>query len=126
MVILSSFDFGGSKQSYPWAEWLDGQIRMLKAGDDFDCKPSTLTTLARNAAKRQGKVIQSRLVDGGIVIQAVEASPEQLAAWVQADQAKAEAKEADEATEAAEANGVPLVEATEAQPKKSRSKKAAS
>ena len=125
MVILSSFDFGGSKQSYPWAEWLDGQIRMLKAGDDFDCKPSTLTTLARNAAKRQGKVVQSKVVEGGLVLQAVEASAEQLAIWEQADLARAAEKEAAEAAEAAEqAGGVSPVEAETAK-KSKKAKKAA-
>jgi hypothetical protein len=132
MVILSNFDFGGGvgKQSYPWAEWLDGQIRQLKAGTDFQCKPETLVTLARNAAKKAGKVLHSKKVEGGVVLQAVAASEEQLAKWAaeaaEADEEqKAAAKEAAEAEEASRAaGGQPVVEPTAAKPKKSRRNKA--
>jgi hypothetical protein len=125
MKVVKGYEFSGGvgKESYPWATILDGQPRMIEQGVDFSCKLETYCTLARNAGRRVGKVVKINKVDGGIMLQAVEASPEQLAKWEEADEEKAAEKEAAEAAEPVEqAGGLRLVE-TEAPKKGKRSKK---
>jgi hypothetical protein len=100
--VLSSFEFksfGEGKTDYPWAKWMDGQIRKLLSGVHFTCKEATFLTLARSAAKKRGKIVQTSKVEGGVVIQAVPASEEQLQKWAE-QEAIRKAKEAEAAKEA--------------------------
>src|SRR2546423_15428243 len=52
-------------------EWLDGAAWRLSPGEDFEASPQALRTALRNAAKRRGLRVRTRLVgDGGLVVQA--------------------------------------------------------
>lgn len=96
MKTLKAFEFkafGGAKSSYDWEAILDGKIHQLDAGADFDCKPTTFCTLARSAARKRGLVVQTGMVEGGVVIQSSEASKEQLKKWKEQDEARAAASE---------------------------------
>jgi hypothetical protein len=78
--VLNSFEFSarsnGGTSRYNWDELLDGKIRQLDEGTDFDCKPSTFLTLARSRAKARGLTVKGSKVEGGLVVQAVPASAE--------------------------------------------------
>jgi hypothetical protein len=78
MKTLKTFEFqgfgGGDKGRYDWAKLLDGGIYQLTEGEDFKCKPKTLQMMARNQAKKKGLKLKANMVEGGIVIQAVEPS----------------------------------------------------
>lgn len=106
MKELESVDFSGDRESYDWETLLDGKAREMTSGEDYHCKDSTLATLARNSAKRIGKVVKTKKVDGGMVLQAFDASDEQKAAWEQQDAIKKQEKEA-EKVEAAKTAGKP-------------------
>lgn len=83
--VLEQFEFGttgASKGRYPWAEWTDGKIRELKHGEDFQCKPSTMATMVRGYAKKNGLTARvcARRGENKVVIQfpvagAPEATP---------------------------------------------------
>ena len=52
---------------YPWADWLDGQIWELKAGDDFDGKPTNFRSVALAQARKRGGRVKThvqKLEDG--------------------------------------------------------------
>jgi len=75
MKTLDSFDFGSSvgRSSYDWDTILNGDINVLEAGVDFDCKPGTVKQRARTVAAKMGlKVRASNDKDGNIVIQSYE------------------------------------------------------
>lgn len=80
MKALSTFTFSRSttrESKYDWNKLLDGGIYQLTEGDDYTCKPETMITIARTAAKKRGLTIKAQKVDGGLVIQAIkpEAKP---------------------------------------------------
>ena len=68
--VLDSYDFGASAGRYPWDEWLDGQIRKLEHGTDFDVKPTSFLTTAKKQANKAGKTLKSRTDGNDVVIQA--------------------------------------------------------
>ena len=49
---------GVARRRYPWDIWLDGQVRTLKHGVDFTCKPFCLRQNAYRHAKRRGKSVR--------------------------------------------------------------------
>jgi hypothetical protein len=90
MKTLKQFEFKtfGSGARYDWDKILDGAIHQLEEGKDYQCTTQTIATMCRNQARKRGMTIKSGTVEGGIVVQAVKASPEQLKAWAEADAQK--------------------------------------
>jgi hypothetical protein len=72
MKTLKAFDFPdrGDRGTYDWEKLLDGKIYQLEQGKDFQCKPATIITMARNQAKKAGKGLKAVKVENGVVIQA--------------------------------------------------------
>ena len=73
MKVLDKFDFptfgSGSREQRDWELLLDGKIRELTKGTDYECKSQTLAMQARAAAKKRGlKVRASAKKDGDTVI----------------------------------------------------------
>jgi hypothetical protein len=61
----------GSKR-YPWDEWMDGQVRILVQGEDFDSSTIQMQNVFASAARRRG--LQGATVtvsDTEIAVQAV-------------------------------------------------------
>ena len=87
MKTLKKFEFKefGGRSTYDWDKWLDGGIYQLEEGSDYTCKTQTLRMLAAKQARRLGKTVRTAKVENGLVIQAVEASDEQKAAWAAAE-----------------------------------------
>src|SRR5438132_7728295 len=109
MKTLKSFEFKSlaDRKTYDWDTILSGKIIQLEAGKDFECKPVTMATLCRSAARRRNLIVRTNVLkDGegdaatvtGLVVQASPASKEQIKAWEEAD-ARKEAEEAEEAGE---------------------------
>lgn len=65
---------GGGK--YPWDEWLDGSVWLLRQGEDFSTSMISFRATASKMAKRNGKKVRSRTVNDehgeGLAIQAYE------------------------------------------------------
>lgn len=95
MKVLNSFEFrspvGQSGPTYDWDTLLDGKIRKLEEGEDYHCKPSTFRMMISTQGRKRGVAVRVNKVDGGLVVQAYPATPEQKAKW--------EAAEKDEAAE---------------------------
>jgi hypothetical protein len=66
----------GRKAIYPYDEWLDGQIRQLDSGEDYNAKPQSVVASIRTMAEQRGMKLRSRFVHNdakevvGIVVQA--------------------------------------------------------
>lgn len=60
----------GRPPKYDWSRWLDGKQWVLKRGNDFDCSPVSLTTLARTTARKQGKAVKCNVTEDSVTIQA--------------------------------------------------------
>lgn len=61
----------GHSSQYPWDNWLDGRAWLLRAnGADFSCTEMSITSQAYNWAKLFGVAVSTRLVDGGVIVQA--------------------------------------------------------
>jgi len=58
--ILNDFEFAssGTRESHPWNIWTDGKTRELKQGEDFQCKPTTICTMARGYAKKHSMKVR--------------------------------------------------------------------
>jgi hypothetical protein len=70
--ILKEFPEGIVERGrYPWDEWLDGQIRLLKQGVDFKCKATSFVCIAHVAAARRGGKLNTTRRGDGVVIQFV-------------------------------------------------------
>jgi len=54
--ITKDFDFSrmGRPRLYPWDEWSDGQIRILRKGTDFDCEADSIQNGIYVYARRMG------------------------------------------------------------------------
>lgn len=79
MKTLENFDFGSQvgRSSYDWDSILNGEINVLVAGEDFDCKPQTVKQRARQVAEKMGLKVRTGTKDGNIVIQAYEMTDEE-------------------------------------------------
>lgn len=66
----------GRQAIYPYDEWLDGQIRQLESGNDYNAKPQSVIASLRQTAENRGLKLRSRFVRNetnevtGIVVQA--------------------------------------------------------
>ena len=59
----------GRTEMYPWADWFDGQARLLENGIDFDALPESMRSCAYAAARRHGVKISLRTLGNDIAIQ---------------------------------------------------------
>ena len=73
MITLKKFEFPDptNRSIYDWDKILSGAILRLDEGKDYKCKTGTFVYLARVQAKKQGKTLRSKAVEGGVVVQAV-------------------------------------------------------
>lgn len=75
MKTLDEFDFGTQtrRSQYDWDEILNGEINVLEAGKDFECKPITIKSRARVVAKERGLACRVRETkNGDVVVQSYE------------------------------------------------------
>lgn len=103
MKELKTFDFKSSTRSYyDWEKILDGGIYELIEGQDYHCSYNTMNTLARSRGKIRGKSVRvAKNADNtGCVIQAFDASPEQIARWEKARATKTTVETTEETVEA--------------------------
>lgn len=73
--VLDQHEFPiGRPPIYPWEIWLDGQIRKLHAGEDFNGQAQSFRVLAHRAAKNIGMRVSTTIVDDGkaIILEAHE------------------------------------------------------
>lgn len=70
--VLDSYDFATNASRYPWDEWMDGQIRKLVGGKDFQVKTTSLITSAKKAAAKRGKGLNVRTDGNDVVLQATD------------------------------------------------------
>ena len=59
----------GRTEQYPWADWFDGQARLLENGIDFDALPASMRSCAYAAARRHGVKISLRTIGNDLAIQ---------------------------------------------------------
>ena len=59
----------GRTEMYPWADWFDGQARLLEKGIDFDALPESMRSCAYAAARRHGVKISLRTIGNDLAIQ---------------------------------------------------------
>lgn len=76
---LDEFPKRQRQSKYPWDQWLDGHVWLLRKGEDYETTSPSMRAIATTAAKREGKRLQTRIAqdeDGteALVIQVVDAS----------------------------------------------------
>lgn len=73
--VLEEYEFVShrvGKGSYPWDEWLDGEIRLLVRDEDYRAKKDrNFVTGAQTKASKRGLKLKYDIVEDGVVIQAV-------------------------------------------------------
>jgi hypothetical protein len=66
----------GGGRKYPWDEWLDGSIWLLRKDEDYSSTTLSFRATISKTAKREGKKVRSRTVKDergeGLAIQAYE------------------------------------------------------
>lgn len=66
--VLDEFNFG---PKYPWPQWMDGQIRRITKGEDFDIDTEKMRiTLYRGAISEGVRVRAKKVNETQIVFQA--------------------------------------------------------
>lgn len=61
----------GRVPKYPWAEWLDGNARLLEQGTDFESEPRSFRTQAYKVAKEHAvKISVVTVTDTTLALQA--------------------------------------------------------
>jgi hypothetical protein len=78
--ILEEFPGDTKRGKYPWDEWLDGKVRVLRKGEHYDTTTGSMRATASSAAKSAGKRLRTKAgrdSDGceTLIIQAYEADP---------------------------------------------------
>jgi hypothetical protein len=58
---LERFPVSTATSRYPWDELLNGDVWELVSGDDFQSRPATVISNARNQARRRGGRVRTRL-----------------------------------------------------------------
>ncbi len=110
MKSLKKFDFpttrtGGGTSQYDWVKLLDGSIYQLEAGKDFTANVKTVGMLARKQAKKRGKKVKlaTPAAEEGqpilLILQAYDATPEEIAAWAAAATTETETEGGEPAAE---------------------------
>ena len=61
----------GRTEMYPWADWFDGQVRLLESGIDYDAETVSMKSCAYAAARRHGVKIALRTVGNDLALQAL-------------------------------------------------------
>ncbi len=61
----------GREEQYPWADWFDGQVRLLESGIDYDAETVSMKSCAYAAARRHGVKIALRTVGNDLALQAL-------------------------------------------------------
>jgi hypothetical protein len=51
----------GRKAKYPWSEWTDGRVWILKQGEDFDVSPLAMRSLIYTRATKNGMSATTRV-----------------------------------------------------------------
>ncbi len=59
----------GRQPKYIYADWLDGQIWLLKSGEDFNGKPESMRANINNAARKMGLKVVTRINPEGLWVQ---------------------------------------------------------
>jgi hypothetical protein len=93
-------------RAYPWEEWLDGQIRKLTRGDDFDGPSMSVERVIRTSANRRGIRVRIRVEGESIYLQAHKEDARGTARGVTRSATKKAVKEAKEAKAEGKGNGV--------------------
>lgn len=75
--VLAEFPDQKRRSKYPWEEWLDGRVFLLRKGEQYNTGTETMRAVASSAAKKAGKKLRSKITkdeDGceALVIQAVD------------------------------------------------------
>ncbi len=64
----------GGGRKYPWDEWLDGSVWLLRKGEDYAATTLSFRATVSKTAKREGKKVRSRTIKDeqgeGLAIQA--------------------------------------------------------
>ena len=60
----------GGVPKYPWEEWLDGSLWKLIQGKDFECKPESMHSVAKTAARNRHVAVEVHQRGDRIYIQA--------------------------------------------------------
>jgi len=60
----------GRVEQYPWADWFDGQVRLLESGIDYDAETDSMRSCAYAAARRHGVKIAMRTIGDDLALQA--------------------------------------------------------
>jgi len=63
-------DLIGRGRSYPWDEWLDGDVWKLTQGEDFTASMSNFRGLVYMKAQDRQLQVRTRVVDGAFYLQA--------------------------------------------------------
>jgi hypothetical protein len=68
--VVEDFDWGipGRPAKYPWDEWLDGRIWVLRRGEDFACDVETIRSGAKKRLRKKGMTIRTRIHEEGDVL----------------------------------------------------------
>lgn len=88
----------GRDEKYPFDEWFDGNVYELVEGEDFDSKRSTMATVIHGAANKRDMIVQTRMTQDGIAIQARPLTKEDRKRREEAAKKRAENKAAKAAT----------------------------
>jgi hypothetical protein len=64
----------GRDEQYPWADWFDGQVRLLEYGIDYEAETDSMKSCAYAAARRHGVKIALRTVGDDLALQAIQAT----------------------------------------------------
>ncbi len=93
MKVLKKYEFkarqSNTSSKYDWATFLNGQVYQLTAGEDYPTdtdaevaktKENTFTMMLRNKASDGDKKVRIDRIEGGLVIQAVTLTPEEIVA----------------------------------------------
>lgn len=89
----------GRSEKYPFDEWFDGNVYELVEGEDFDSKRSTMATVLHTAASKRDMLIQTRMTQDGLAIQARPLTKEDKKRREAAAKKRAETKAAKAAAE---------------------------
>jgi hypothetical protein len=87
MQILQSYSFRRSGEKHAarlaWEKLLDGQVRVARRGEDFQCRSENFSRRVRMAAGRLGVKVRVNVTDDTVTFQAIlspQAQPQAEAA----------------------------------------------